>query len=569
MKVRKIGITTQILIVFSVLLLATNAILGFIVINNLKSTLLDSIQNKMLSLSNSAAAAIDGEALERYYENNDDEEAYNTVMDALVVYRDHADVEYIYTIGDRRNGSFEFIIDSDPEEPGECGDEIDGTEGLIRASKGTPSVDHEPYEDEWGRHYSAYSPIYNGNRIVGIVGIDISFDWYEEQVSSLTLIIVGICAAAFVIGLLIVLVICGRIRKSFSVLDAKLGDIADGSGDLTRDINIESGDEFEVIANKVNRFIREVQGLASGVSGVSQDVLKIGNEMKKTAEHNTDSIHDINSEIENISSSMEECGASTNSTSEALADATRDVEALTQEIARVHEIVASANKSAQQASKHAVDERENAIRTLNEIEARVNAASEDASKIEQVREIAAQITEIASQTQILSLNAQIEAARAGDQGAGFAVVATEVGHLSTEITEAVSRISDINKQVISAVNKLIESSREMSDFMGQTVTADYDGYADIGREYGETTLNIDDALNSLQSRSNDIAKNVRQCDTTIGQISSSVNECADRASDLVGTAASIADSMEGLKAASNKNSDQARLLGEKISKYKF
>lgn len=569
MKVRKISITTQILIVISVLLLAANVILGIIVMNRVKGALLKSIQDKMISIADSASAAVDGAALERYRENNDDEDAFNTVMDTLVLFRDNAEIEYIYTIYAPGGDKFEFIIDSDPEEPANCGDEIEYTEGLAAAARGTAAYDDEPYEDEWGRHYSAYSPIYNGKSIVGIIGIDISFDWYEQQVSSLRRIILGICAGAFIISFLIVFFICSRIKKSFAVLDEKLGDIANGSGDLTREINLDSGDEFEVVADKVNKFIREVQGLASGVSGVSKDVLKIGDELKETAERNTDSIHSINNEIESISVNMEECGASANTTSRTLADATRDIEALTEEIAQVHEIVNNANKSAQTASKHALDERAIAIKTLNEIEERVNIASKDASKIEQVREIAEQITEIASQTQILSLNAQIEAARAGDQGAGFAVVATEVGHLSTEITEAVSRINDINKQVIDAVTKLIDSSKEMSEFMGRTVTADYDSYADIGREYGDTTLSIDEALNSLQNRSDDISRNVKQVDATIGEISNSVNECADKASDLAGAAASIAGSMDGLQNASLKNSEQARLLGEKISKYKF
>ena len=569
MKVRKISITTRILIIISVLLLVTNAVLGIIVMNKVKGTLLKSIQDKMISIANSAAAAVDGESLERYRKDNDDEDAYNTVMDTLEIFRDNADIEYIYTIYAPGGNRFEFIIDSDPEEPAECGDEIEYTDGLAAAAKGTAAYDNEPFEDEWGRHYSAYSPVYSGKSIVGLVGIDISFEWYEQQVSLLRRIILGIFAGAFIISFLIVFLVCSRIRKSFAVLDAKLGDIANGSGDLTREISLNSGDEFEVIADKVNRFIREVQELALDVSGVSKDVLKIGDELKETAERNTDSIHCINDEIGSISMTMEECGTSTNTTSQNLADATRDIEALTEEIAQVHEIVNNANKSAQKASKHALDERAIAIRTLNEIEEHVNIASRDASRIEQVREIAEQITEIASQTQILSLNAQIEAARAGDQGAGFAIVATEVGHLSTEITEAVSRINNINKQVIEAVNKLIDSSREMSEFMGRTVTADYDSYADIGREYGETTLSIDEALNSLQNRSDDISRNVKQVDATIDGISSSVNECADKASDLVSAATSIAESMDGLQNASLKNSEQARLLGEKISKYKF
>ncbi|MCR5685932.1 MAG: methyl-accepting chemotaxis protein [Lachnospiraceae bacterium] len=569
MKVRRLSITAKILLVVTALLLVADAAMGIILVGRAKEALLNQINDKILAISNSAATNFDPELLRDYTEEDAGTDKQQQILDALVVFRDHANIEYIYTIKEAGPKEFIFVVDSDPEEPADYGDEVEYTDALYEASKGTPSVDAEPYTDEWGTHYSGYSPVFDGDEVVGIIGIDISADLLEEQVGALTGTIFVICAMSLIIGILIIFLFTFSIKKGFATLGTKLEDIADGSGDLTKSIELRSGDELEAVGDKVNGFIGQVRELVRGVSEVSEDVLRSGRELQETAGSSAESVRSINSEIESISSGMQECGAATATTAEALADASRDIEALSDEISKVHEIVDKASVNASEAARLATEKQNNAVRTLKSIEDHVNAASADAARIEQVKEIADQINEIASQTQILSLNAQIEAARAGEQGKGFAVVATEVGHLSSEISEAVGRISEINNQVISAVKKLLDSSREMSEFMGRTVVADYEGYAKVGQDYGETTLSIDESLQNLQTNSMRIASLVHQVDESISDISNSVNDCAQRASGLAQTASGIAGSMDTLERVADENEAQARRLEDRISKYRY
>ena len=570
MKVRRISITAKMLIVVAVMLLFSDALIGIALINRAKAALLSQINDKILAISDSAAANFDAELLASYTEEDVGTQKQQEILDALIVFRDNAKIEYIYTMRAVGSKDFVFVVDSDPDDPADYGDEVEYTDALYEASLGTSSVDAEPYTDEWGTHYSGYSPVFDNNgKVVGIVGIDISADQFEAQVNVLRATIFILCGVFALIGVIIMLVFSLAIRNGFRTLDAMLEDIADGSGDLTKSIDLKSGDELELIGEKVNRFIGQVRGLVQGVSGASGDVMSIGERLKDTVGTNAAGIRSINNEIESISSNMQQCSAATSTMAGALQNTTDDVEDLSNEIVKVHEIVDKASQNARDAASKAVDKKDNAIKILKTIEDHVDEASKDAAKIEQVKEIADQINEIASQTQILSLNAQIEAARAGDQGKGFAVVATEVGHLSSEITEAVGRISEINNQVISAVKKLLDSSSEMSDFMSRNVVADYEDYAGVGRDYGNTTAEIDETLQSLQNRSQQIAQLVRQVDNSIDDISSSVEDCALRATELAGTASGITGSMDTLEQAANENEAQARLLKEQISKYNY
>ena len=87
----------------------------------------------------------------------------------------------IYCVRALDDGSFVFTIDPDPESPGAFGDHIPYTEALYNASLGTPGVDKEAYVDQWGRFYSAYSPVFDSNgNVTDIVAVDFTADWVDR-----------------------------------------------------------------------------------------------------------------------------------------------------------------------------------------------------------------------------------------------------------------------------------------------------------------------------------------------------------------------------------------------------
>ncbi len=570
MKVRKISIFTQLYIWLAVLLLAGNGILGFMAYKHSKDNLFEQIQGNVENLAVSAAAHVDGEALQSVQIGDEGSEAYNIVLEQLAVFRDNAELEYIYTLRQLEDGTVIFVVDSDTEEPAAIGDECEMTDGLEKAfSEGDVYADEEPFTDEWGTHISAYSPVYIGDEIVGAVGIDLSANWVEEQTKSLRNLVIIICVITYVVSLVILGLLILKFRRSMVKLNNKVLELASGSGDLTKEIDIHTGDELEVIAGNMNSFIRQIRGLVSEVAQSTTDIVTSGEELNSTVNENSKIMLDMNQEIEGISANMENSAQASVELSESLAQSAEDIAAFAKQVNEITAMVKEANRSAQETAGMAKKNRENALESIDEISTRMRKTSLEAQQIEQVKKIADEIGEIASQTSMLSLNAQIEAARAGEQGKGFAVVATEVGSLSQDIDRAVTEINEINSVVVAAIENLIIAVEEMISFISVNVVNDYDAFANLGEEYGDTTSAIGKQMSRIEAQSEEISANIADINEKVQEITSTVTETAQCANDLANATSAISDSMEHLNATSERNAAHTESLNGQLSRYLF
>ncbi|MDO4989135.1 MAG: hypothetical protein Q4E45_01385, partial [Eubacteriales bacterium] len=176
---KKLGLRARIILVASAFMLATNLALGAALMQQSRRAMKTLIDERMLDVVNTAAAMLDGDVLDRLRAEDKGSPEYQAVLNTLVVFRDNINLAYIYYVRDMGDGTFTFGIDSDPIAPGEFGSPVSYTDALARAGKGTPSVDETPYEDEWGRFYSAYSPVFDSSgKVAGVVTVDFEAAWY-------------------------------------------------------------------------------------------------------------------------------------------------------------------------------------------------------------------------------------------------------------------------------------------------------------------------------------------------------------------------------------------------------
>ena len=266
---------------------------------------------------------------------------------------------------------------------------------------------------------------------------------------------------------------------------------------------------------------------------------------------------------------MDRSSASSRILSEDLSKNAEHISAFAEEVLEIQKLVQEANKNAQSTSDMAKENRRNALASLTAIREKMRQTEEDAQKIEQVEEIAEEISSIASQTNLLSLNAQIEAARAGEMGAGFAVVATEVGHLSNDIDQAVKKINLINSQVLAALMAMVDASDEMIHFVSEDVVRDYDAFADLGQEYGDTTDLISNRMTEIGKQSIQISERISDINRNIHDITDVVALTAESAGKMEKSADRITKSLEALKNISQKNVVHSAALSKQVNKYKF
>ncbi len=218
---KELGLTATFAIMISVMLVGVNLLLGGILMTSSKRSMLTLIQNRMLDISNTAADMLDGDELKDLKKEDKGTAEYQKVNDTLAYFQNNIDLKYIYCVTAKGDKEFVFSVDPTIEDPGIFGEPVVYTDALYAASRGTPSVDEEPYSDDWGRFYSAYSPVFDSDgNVAGIVAVDFDAEWYDRQFRKQTVSILVNCIASVIIGLIAVFFVTGKLLQTNDMITA-------------------------------------------------------------------------------------------------------------------------------------------------------------------------------------------------------------------------------------------------------------------------------------------------------------------------------------------------------------
>lgn len=184
-KTTKFNLSKRSFIIALALLVFSYVAMGVTLIILSKNALREQIEQRMLDVANTAAVQLNGDEVETITAEDVGSEKYVRALTLLRSFQENIQLDYIYLIRANEDGTFSFMIDPAKDDPGEYGEEIETTEALQHAAGGVADVDKVPYSDDWGRFYSAYSPIRDSNgKVAGIVGVDFNADWYDGALSS-------------------------------------------------------------------------------------------------------------------------------------------------------------------------------------------------------------------------------------------------------------------------------------------------------------------------------------------------------------------------------------------------
>ena len=351
----------------------------------------------------------------------------------------------------------------------------------------------------------------------------------EAPLISLLLTQLVLVAVALLLSVLAISWLLGVLLAPLSRVSQALSTIADGNGDLTQRITVDTQDEVGVLADSFNRFVSSQHELISHIRQLATD---LDFDAEKSLITNQSSVSELQRQQQEVAM---------------VATAVTEMASATHEIAANAENTATASQQSAQSSREGkllVDKTRNTINSLaGEIDQTTTVIGELSLHAQAISSILTTIQEIAEQTNLLALNAAIEAARAGEQGRGFAVVADEVRVLSR-------RTQNSTAEIYTTIETLQNTTKKAVSLMDSSK-----GYAN----------NSVDDVNAAAHALEEITLAVNEISDMAGQIAVAAEEQTQVTNEITRNTVAIKDVTDEITTSATAHLSQAEVLKDRAT----
>ncbi len=432
-----------------------------------------------------------------------------------------------------RNGEFELFAASDEARMARH------PQHLKTAFSGSPWLEQIDIDGIPHARYSRLVTDFSGQP-VGILQLTMNSAYYAGTLTTLRNTTLVFSALALGVGLVLAWLLGRSITCPLISTVKAMDDIAAGDRDLTRRLDEEGNDEIACLARSFNRFATQIQDLVRQLGQASHALKSAADDMNTSTDTTRQNVHQQQQETEQVATAMNEMTATV------------------QEVANHASAAANAARAAQEETQAGADVVKSVVNRIGELADEITTAAQVMETLENesmnIGSVLDVIRNIAEQTNLLALNAAIEAARAGEQGRGFAVVADEVRTLA-------SRTQASTQEIQTMIERLQHQAREAARVMGQSRQRSQESVEEASHA-GQSLETIDGAVTSITDMNIQIASAAEEQ----SQVAEEINRNVDNINNLMQR---TADDAARIAEASHSLNTLAAELETLVAKFRY